>query len=107
MGGNWEAFVAHNLDAARSPDSKIAGRLFHEVGLPRIPSEELERIDIPVTLIWGRHDRANRLAVAEAASARHGWPLHVIDDAADDPMRDQPARFVQVLHETTTRSATA
>jgi hypothetical protein len=35
--------------------------------------------------------------IAEAASVRHGWPLHVIDDAADDPTIDQPEAFLHAL----------
>ncbi|HZC99666.1 MAG TPA: hypothetical protein VFA46_05600, partial [Actinomycetes bacterium] len=50
------------------------------------------------TLIWGRHDRQVRLGVAQAASARHGWPLHVIEDAADDPAVEQPEAFLRGLH---------
>jgi hypothetical protein len=38
-----------------------------------------------------------RLAVAEAASARHGWPLRVIDHAGDDPPMEQPAAFLAAL----------
>ena len=52
---------------------------------------------MPTTLIWGRHDLATRLAVAEAASERHGWPLHVIEDSADDPPIEQPEAFVGAL----------
>ena len=47
---------------------------------------------MPTTLIWGRHDLATPLRVAEAASARYGWPLHVIEDAADDPPVERPRR---------------
>jgi hypothetical protein len=39
-----------------------------------------------------------RLGVAQAASARHGWPLHVIEDAADDPAVEQPEAFLRELH---------
>jgi pimeloyl-ACP methyl ester carboxylesterase len=99
MGTDWDAFVDHNLTLARSPKARAAGRLFRAVGLPRIPPEELARITVPTVLIWGRHDRANRLGVAEAASDRYGWPLHVIDDAADDPPRDQPRAFLDVLQQ--------
>ena len=99
MGAEWDAFVDHNLTFARSPKAKAAGRLFRAVGLPRIPPAELAGITVPTALIWGRHDRANRLRVAEAASNRYGWPLHVVDDAADDPARDQPQAFVNVLHQ--------
>jgi pimeloyl-ACP methyl ester carboxylesterase len=71
--------------------------MLREVGLPRIPPEDLARIAVPTTLIWGRHDRANRLRIAEAASARYGWPLHVIENCADDPPRDQPEAFLETL----------
>lgn len=86
-----------NLTFVRSPKAKAAGRLFRAVGLPRIPPDELMRITVPTALIWGRHDRANRLRVAEAASDHYGWPLHIIDAAADDPPRDQPLAFLDVL----------
>lgn len=97
MGDRWPSYVAYNLALARSPSSKAAGRLFREVGVPRIPPEDLERITVPTTLIWGRHDRANRLRIAQRASARNGWPLHVIEDCADDPARDRPEAFLKEL----------
>jgi hypothetical protein len=40
------------------------------------------------------------LRIAEAASERYGWPLHVIDNCADDPPRDQPEAFLRTLHTT-------
>jgi pimeloyl-ACP methyl ester carboxylesterase len=98
MGVHWDPFVAVNLETARSPRSKTVGRLLRKVGLPRIPEEELARIEVPTTLIWGRHDLANRPAIAEAASARYGWPLHIIEDCADDPPRDRPAAFLEVFY---------
>jgi pimeloyl-ACP methyl ester carboxylesterase len=64
---------------------------------PRTPTDELEQIRVPVTIIWGRHDRALPLRIAERASAQRGWPLHVIEDAADDPARDQPESFLRAL----------
>ena len=103
MGERWEPFVAYNLELARGPGAKVVGRMLRELGLPRIPPAELARIAIPTTLIWGRQDRANRLRIAEAASARYGWPLHVIEDCADDPPRDQPEAFLQALHTATER----
>ena len=62
-----------------------------------IPSEDLDRIAVPTTLIWGRHDLGMRLNVAEAASVRYGWPLHVIENARDDPAIEQPAAFLEAL----------
>ena len=31
------------------------------------------------------------------ASVRYGWPLHVIEDAADDPAAEQPEAFLRAL----------
>jgi pimeloyl-ACP methyl ester carboxylesterase len=97
MGERWEPFVSYNLDLARAPSTKAAGRMFRALGVPRIAEEDLAGIAVPTTLIWGRYDRALRLPIAEAASARYGWPLHVIEDCADDPPRDQPEAFLAAL----------
>ncbi len=98
LGERWEPFVAYNLELARAPEAKVAGRMMRRVGIPRIPPHELDRIAVPTTLIWGRQDRALRLRIAETASERHGWPLRVIEDCADDPPRDQPEAFLAALH---------
>lgn len=97
MDDRWDAFVSYNLAMARGHQGKAAGRMLKELGLPPIPEKVLDEIQVPTSLIWGRHDRANRLSVATAASERFGWPLHVIEDAADDPARDQPRRFLGAL----------
>jgi pimeloyl-ACP methyl ester carboxylesterase len=55
--------------------------MLRELGTKVIPPEELARIAVPTSLIWGRHDRVMRLRIAKEASARYGWPLHVIEDA--------------------------
>ncbi len=106
MGSEWEPFADYNLELARAPSAGAAGKLFRRVGLPRIAPEELARISVPTSLIWGRDDRANRLRIAEAASRRHGWPLHVIDEAADDPARDRPQAFLRALHVALGRTVT-
>jgi len=97
MGPRWRPFVDYNLELARAPSAKAAGKLMRQLGIPRIPAAELERIEVPTTLIWGRQDRANRLRIAERVSERHGWPLQVIEDCADDPPRDRPAEFLAAL----------
>jgi pimeloyl-ACP methyl ester carboxylesterase len=99
MGERWKPFEAYNLELAQGPGSRAVGRLMRAVGLPRIPAQDLGRITVPTTLIWGREDRANRLRIAEAARARFGWPLHVIEDCADDPPRDQPEAFLRALQQ--------
>lgn len=98
LGPRWEPFLAYSLERARGPNAKTAGRMFREFGIPPISSDDLARIAVPTTLVWGRHDRANRLRIAQDASARYGWPLHVIEDCADDPPRDQPLAFLEALH---------
>ena len=66
--------------------------------MPPIPAAELHEIAVPTTLIWGREDLHVPLAVAETAHRRYGWPLHVIDDAGDDPPIEQPQAFLAALH---------
>jgi FAD/FMN-containing dehydrogenase len=70
------------------------GSLMAHVG---IPAHDPAPITTPTTLIWGRHDLATPLDVAQAASIRHGWPLHVIADCADDPPIEQPEAFLRAL----------
>jgi pimeloyl-ACP methyl ester carboxylesterase len=99
MGDLWAPYERLNIDGARDPVAKAAlGTLIGQFGFPEIPSEELARITVPTVLIWGREDLATPVAVAEAASERHGWPLHVIDGVADDPPRDAPEEFVKALN---------
>ena len=69
-------------------------------------------IAVPTTLIWGRHDRATPLSIAEDTSRRFGWDLRIIEDAADDPALEQPEAFMAALQAAVTsksgiRSATS
>jgi pimeloyl-ACP methyl ester carboxylesterase len=98
MGESWEWIKAYNLDRAHATELHAAQHsLMEHFGLPEIPATDLARITVPTTLIWGRHDLATQLQVAEAASNRYGWPLHVIEDAADDPPMEQPEAFITAL----------
>jgi pimeloyl-ACP methyl ester carboxylesterase len=82
------------IERVRRPDVRAADRaLWRTVGTRRIPDRELLGIAVPVSLIWGRHDRVTPLAHAERASATFGWPLHVIDRAGHLPFVEQPAAF--------------
>jgi pimeloyl-ACP methyl ester carboxylesterase len=82
MGERWEASQTYTLDRARTPSVRAANRrMLRELGTKTIPPQDLARIAVPTSLIWGRHDRVMRLRIAEEASARYGWPLHVIEDA--------------------------
>jgi pimeloyl-ACP methyl ester carboxylesterase len=115
-GERYDRFALHDLDATRRRDpgwyrafetynreqatvahiKKTMGRLVH-IGTRPMRSADLKAIPTPTLLLWGRHDRMVPLRVAEIASARHGWPLHIVDDAAHVPHVEQPQSFVDAL----------
>jgi len=98
LGERWQWMKAYDLDRARTPELGGAVQsLMQEFGIPAIPPEDLERVAVPTSLIWGRHDLATPVSVAETASSRYRWPLHIIEDAADDPSLDQPEAFLIAL----------
>jgi pimeloyl-ACP methyl ester carboxylesterase len=97
MGERWELLAAYALDRFRTPSVRAAGRSLGPKLVSAIPPDDLGRIAAPTTLIWGRYDLGVRLEVAEAASARYGWGLHVIESAADDPAIEQPEAFLRAL----------
>jgi pimeloyl-ACP methyl ester carboxylesterase len=100
MGESWEWLKAYNLDRARATNLHAAQHsLMTQFGMPAIPPADLTRITVPTALIWGRHDLATQLAIAESASTCYGWPLHVIENAADDPPIEQPEAFLRALRE--------
>ncbi len=97
MGAQWETFATFNVAMAVRPEAAEAvGALMQQFG-GAIPPGELSSIAAPTTLVWGRHDLATPLAVAERASARYGWSLHVIEGAADDPLIEQPEALLRAL----------
>lgn len=101
MGKKWEPFLAYNLECARDKErSSALQTLMKKLGVPKISPEDLAKIDVPTSLIWGRHDRANKLNIAEKASKRYDWPLHIIENTRDDPKLEQPDEFVQALYKT-------
>ncbi|MGH2660549.1 MAG: alpha/beta fold hydrolase [Actinomycetota bacterium] len=98
MGERWDPLFAYALDRAKAKNVRAASRsLMRHLALPAIPEADLARIEVPTFLIWGRHDRQVRLKVAEEASARYGWPLHVIEEAADDPAFERPEETLVAL----------
>jgi pimeloyl-ACP methyl ester carboxylesterase len=98
MAERWQPFETYNLDRARTASVQTAvATLMDQFGLPALPSGALARLAVPTTLIWGRHDRATPLAVAEEASVRFGWPLHVIENCNDDPPVEQPEALLRAL----------
>ena len=100
MAKEWGAINAYTLDRIQAPGRLSSLRLLmDQFGMPAIPGDVLARIAVPTTIIWGRQDRATPLTIAQAASARFGWPLHVIEEAADDPTLDRPDVFLKTLRQ--------
>jgi pimeloyl-ACP methyl ester carboxylesterase len=97
MGTDWDILRGYNLDRVRTPQVAAAMRiLIDQFAMNVIPPQDLVRIDMPASLIWGSHDAIVRLSAGEAASSRYGWPLHVID-AGNEPALEEPAAFLQAL----------
>ncbi|MBA2317920.1 MAG: alpha/beta hydrolase [Euzebyales bacterium] len=98
FGDHWDDLLAYALDRATTSENQAALRaLMPRLGMPAIPSDDLDRIAVPTTLIHGRHDLQVPLRAAEKASARHSWPLYVINGARDDPAAEQPEAFLDAL----------
>jgi pimeloyl-ACP methyl ester carboxylesterase len=98
LGDAWSDVDAYNVDRALAPDRIAAlGALMQQLGIPAIEPAALEGISAPTTLIWGRQDRATPIAVAQRASERYGWPLHVVEGSGDVPSLEQPAAFLEAL----------
>ena len=93
----FEAFEQYTL--ARAKERHVKKTMNGLIGpqTKPIPDDELARIDVPTALLWGRHDRMVPLTIAESASEKHGWPLHVVDGAAHAPHIEQPEAFVETL----------
>ncbi len=99
MGEDWDRLKAYNLDRAHAPDLKETQHgLMTSFGMSPIPTADLERIKSPTSVIWGRHNLATPLKVAENACGLYGWSLEVIDGAADDPPLEQPTAFLEALY---------
>jgi 2-hydroxymuconate-semialdehyde hydrolase len=93
--GAWlGAFGTYLRSRASVPQVKRTMRQLIGAGTQRIPDAALQRITVPTTLVWGRHDRFVPLAIGEAAGRRFGWPLRVIDDAGHVPHIERPDAFV-------------
>jgi pimeloyl-ACP methyl ester carboxylesterase len=104
MGERYEWMLAYAVDRFSTPSVKAAMRSLMRELAAAIPPKDLARIAVPTTLIWGRHDVGVRLKVAEAAGARYGWPLHVIENARDDPAIEQPEAFLEALRTALSRN---
>jgi 2-hydroxymuconate-semialdehyde hydrolase len=93
----FAAFRAYSLERARVAHVKRTMRQLIGSCTKQIPAADLRRIEVPVALVWGSHDRFVPLSLAETAAARFGWPLHAIGEAGHVPHIERPAAFVRAL----------
>ena len=94
----FEAFSEYTRLRAAVPHVKRTMGQLLKGGTKQVPDAELRRIEVPTTLLWGAHDRFVPLGLAEGASTRLGWPLHVIDDTGHAAHIEQPDAFLRALH---------
>jgi pimeloyl-ACP methyl ester carboxylesterase len=93
----FAAFDVYTRSRASVPHVKRTMRRLIATETKQVPDTELNRIGVPTTLLWGRHDRMVPLELAQGAAERLGWPLHVVDGAAHAPHMEQPEAFAAEL----------
>jgi pimeloyl-ACP methyl ester carboxylesterase len=103
LGERWQDFQEYNVECAGSAALRASMPALMQLFACPLDPVRLRGIAVPTTLVWGRHDLATPLAVAEGASQRYGWPLRVIENANDDPPFEQPDALVSVLRDELSR----
>lgn len=93
----YAAFDAYSQSRGKLAHVKATMRHLIKTQTKQIPASDLDRIGLPSSLLWGRHDRAVPLGLGEWANSRLGWPLHVIEDAGHVPHIEQPEAFLRAL----------
>jgi len=101
----FEAWSAYSRARAAVPHCKRTMRWLIPHCTKEIPGDHLHSITLPTALLWGRYDRFVSLDHGEAASARLGWTLHVVDDAGHVPHVEQPEAFQRALGAALTRTS--
>jgi 2-hydroxymuconate-semialdehyde hydrolase len=91
------AFDSYSLARAHVPHVRRTMNRLIRSATKQVPDAELERIPIPASLLWGRHDRFVPVALGEAASSRLGWPLHVVEGAGHVPHVERSEAFLEAL----------
>jgi pimeloyl-ACP methyl ester carboxylesterase len=100
LGEQMTLMETYALECAQNPIQKVALRqLMWNFAVKPVPGETLAAMPVPVGMIWGREDPQVRLKLAQAASERFGWPLRVIDGAADDPFVERPEASLRAMRE--------
>lgn len=95
----FDAFSAYSRARALVPHVKRTMRQLIRSCTKQVPDDELQRIAVPTTLLWGEHDRFVPIGLAQGASSRLGWPLHLIRDAGHAAHLEHPEAWVSALEE--------
>jgi pimeloyl-ACP methyl ester carboxylesterase len=93
----FDAFTRCTMSRATVPHVKRTMRQLIKTATEQVREPALGHIAIPTTLVWGRHDRMVPVGLAQAASTRLGWQLHVVDEAAHVPHIEHPEGFLGAL----------
>jgi pimeloyl-ACP methyl ester carboxylesterase len=93
----FDALMAYEVSRGTVPHVRRTMRQLITGCTRQLSDADLQRIEVPTALVWGREDRMVPLQIAELASARFGWPLQVIEDAGHVPMVEQPESFMRAL----------
>ena len=105
MGDRYDWISAYALDRFRTSERQGGDcAVLFKVSADH-PAQDLGRITVPTTLIWGRQDVGMRWSVAEAASVRYGWPLYVIETRATTPPSSNRPRFWKLCTPRSARDA--
>jgi 2-hydroxymuconate-semialdehyde hydrolase len=91
------AFENYLLQRGAVQHVKRTMRRLARLGSSRTPDGDLRRITVPTALLWGEGDRMVPRTLADQASARLGWPLHVIEGAGHVPHIERPEQFQRAL----------
>ena len=103
----FEAFNAYCVARGRTPSVKRTMRALVNAGTKPVGAADLARIPVSTSLLWGEADRMVPLALAKTASARFGWPLHVVEDAGHAPHLERPDAFLATLNHALQRDVAA
>jgi pimeloyl-ACP methyl ester carboxylesterase len=95
--GWYDPFMAYGLSRGATTSVKRTMRQLVKAGSKQISDADLQGIGVPVAMIWGRRDRMVPLRIAELASSKLGWPLHVVEDVGHVPHIEQPEAFLDAL----------
>jgi pimeloyl-ACP methyl ester carboxylesterase len=98
MGSQWDDWARYGLERTSTPEVRQANQLMlRRIGIPRVPDADLATIQVPVTLIWGAHDRVMKPGIARRASQHFGWPLHMLAEAGHVSAWDRPEAFAAAV----------